>query len=155
MTDFVYLPKEECYVGRDGTILSKDKVLINPFNQTRKHLQIGITVGKVRTKYLVHRLVAKAYLGLDNDNDVVSHINKDFEDCHVDNLVILTRKEAINGGKRSPGRKPKLTVQQVLELKRANPKGLLRATYAERYGVSLCSIKKILSGATWTHVTLQ
>lgn len=152
MAEFRYLPDEHCFVGDDGTILSEDKVLLNQSLQTRKHLQVEVTVNGLRTKHLVHRLVAKAYLNL-TEESVVSHLDGNFENCHVSNLHVNSRKEVaqhmVVKGTHVINRTTKLTNEQVNELLTVKPTGCKRKHYAEIYGVSLSTVHKILSGRTW------
>lgn len=77
-------------VYRDGTVWS---------NKTNKPVGAKTNGGYLSVvhntkKYLNHRLVAHAFLGLDLSSDItVDHINRDKTDNSIDNLQLLTRAD--------------------------------------------------------------
>ena len=79
-------------VDTDGNVYSKGAVL-KPFDNNG-YKRIKLNIEGVRRAYLVHRLVAEAYLGA--SDLCVDHIDNDKTNNHVSNLQYLTRAENIN-----------------------------------------------------------
>lgn len=50
------------------------------------YLQVGLNIGKVHKKYLVHRLIAKAFIPHIDKYQIVNHKNGNKTDNRVDNL---------------------------------------------------------------------
>lgn len=71
----------------------KEKIL-NPIKGSGGYLSINITTPK-RKQYLVHRLVAEAFIGIPNGM-VVNHIDLDKSNNALSNLEVVTQKQNIN-----------------------------------------------------------
>jgi hypothetical protein len=78
---------ENYEVSTFGNIRKKDsqKLLHQCFSENK-----GCCVSINSKKYLVHRIVAKAFLE-GKENEVVTHINKDLKDNSVKNLKYISR----------------------------------------------------------------
>lgn len=119
-----------------------------------------LSLGDKKVRYLVHRLVALAFLGLPpTPSSVVNHKNCDKLDNRPENLEWTTylgnARHAVAhgrvGGKPSPGEsngRAKLTHQQALEIRAL--RGIVGAReLARRYGVSRSAIQFIHQGKHW------
>lgn len=93
--------------------------------------------GEEGKTWLVHRLLAKAFLGAeDGDGRVVDHIDGNKENNRIDNLELITPKEntarAIALGLR---RARKITEEDIAEIVRLRKQGMLRRDIAKKFHV--------------------
>ena len=79
-------------VDREGNVYSKGRIL-KPFNNNG-YKRIKLNIEGVRRAYLVHRLVAEAYLGA--SDLCVDHIDNNKANNNLSNLQYLTVAENIN-----------------------------------------------------------
>ncbi len=100
--------------GRVKSYQSREAKLLKPYPNQRGYLRVDIKSGSRRT-YLVHQLVALAFIPNDNpiEKDTVDHIDGDKTNNNVENLRWLSRADNIkayqdqrkeqgqNGGERS------------------------------------------------------
>lgn len=82
-------------ISNYGKIKDIKGSLINPFRLRQGYLQVGLTLNGKRIKYLVHRLVAKAFIENQESKDFVNHKNLIKDDNRSENLEWVTRKENI------------------------------------------------------------
>lgn len=103
--------------------------------------------------YLVHQLVALAFLGpRPSKNHVVVHRNHDFKDNRVRNLAWVTRSEAMQRSMRhTPRRGPAKLTPAIVRRIRASDRTV--KTIAARYGVTVQTIYGIRKRITWKDVT--
>lgn len=81
------------YIGDDGSIYSEKKELLTPHPDKVGYMGIvRRDKNGIPHKYLVHRLVAAAFIG-DVEGKQVHHINMVIDDNRVENLQICTVKE--------------------------------------------------------------
>jgi hypothetical protein len=107
----------------------------------------------------VHRLVAEAFIPNTENKSQVNHKDGNKTNNHYSNLEWVTPSENIshaykNGLKTKQhlyGR-AKLTIESVNEIRSLSNK-MNRKHFAEKYGVSVASIKLIEQNKTWNHVT--
>lgn len=107
---------------------------------------------------LVHRLVAEAFVGPAPDGYQVNHRNGDKLDNRPENLEYVTPSEntqhAYDTGlqKRGEGHyNAKLTEEAVLSM-RANRGRLTYKQMADRYGVTVSTVKTVISSRSWAHI---
>lgn len=109
-------------------------------------------------KFLVHRLVAIAFIPNPEGKPQVNHINGIKRDNKLSNLEWVTRSEnqkhSIEIGLRSArGEKnsqSKLTKEQVLEIYHSNERGFI---LCKNYNIKQSTICDIKSGRSWYHIT--
>lgn len=128
---------------------------------SRGYFQVAFKIrGKV-SLYLVHRLVAKAFIpGFDPAKDV-NHKDGNKLNNRVDNLEWCTRSEnirhAYNIGLRRPPKgslngNAKLSEDDVKSIRRMLRAGASQKTLCERYGVSSQSLSNIALRKSWRHI---
>ena len=104
---FKPLPKyEEYLISESGDIWStKSNKMFTKRKNSSGYFQVELTDGKQPKRFLVHRLVASAYLGLDifDTSKEVDHIDNDKTNNHYSNLQILTRKQHLKKTLESQG----------------------------------------------------
>lgn len=108
-------------------------------------------------KYLVHRLVASAFIDKNKDKIHVNHIDGNKSNNHASNLEWCTPSENISHGYDSglikKGEKAswsKLTESDVIKIR--NSTGLSQRELGEMYGVSQAAIYFILKEKCWRGV---
>lgn len=145
----------EYSVTRDGKVFSNGKQL-NPSKTQFGGQKVDVN-GKT---YLVHRLVAHAYLGLDlNDPKAfVQHGDDNQQNNSVKNLSIGTNssntadKVSKNRQFRPEGElnsQAKLTAKDVGTIKRAVKQGVTQAELSRRYKISEAQVSRIVNGLRW------
>jgi hypothetical protein len=81
-------------VSDTGKVRNKTTLKEYKIQKTKKgYLSIRITFNKIKTNYLIHRLVAKAFIPNPNNLETIDHINKNKEDNSVDNLRWMSRED--------------------------------------------------------------
>lgn len=111
--------------------------------------------------YLVHRVIASAFLGEIANGLEVNHIDGDKTNNRADNLEIVTRNENIrhamniglidNRGANNPSAKlSEADVHLIKQLYR--PKICGYKTLGKRFGVTPYAIRNIIKGYVWNHV---
>lgn len=145
-----YLEEYDISIDESGNIYYNNKI-VKPFIQSRGYLQVSLYPYGIRTKLLVHRLVAIAYLNCDSKN-VVSHKDGNKLNNHKDNLIVHSRKNAM---KESYSKNPWDTANNYIlneeDVNKIREVGYTKNTLetANEYGVSRSTIQKILSRSIW------
>jgi hypothetical protein len=109
--------------------------------------------------WFVHRLVTAAFLGPLPDDMETRHLNGDWLDNRLVNLIYGTSLEnsadAVQHGTSRYGiNNPfvKLTDADVTEIRRRRATGELQRTIAASFGVSQGNISVIVNGKRWRHL---
>lgn len=113
-----------------------------------------------REKWLVHRLVAFAFLGVPPEKYEVNHIDFDPTNNHVDNLEWVPHRDNILHSRDRLARKrgeshgrSKLTAEQAQAIKdRYAQGGISFAKLAKEFDVSPQQCHKIVRGMKWAHL---
>lgn len=145
-------------VSVDGHVYSKPRQrtkggLLKPTVALGGYLRVTLHQGDAKKMFLVHRLVADAFIGERPEGYEVAHVNGNPADNRAANLCYKTRTEneqdkAAHGtllrGENTPSRK--LTWDQVCEIRqKAEPQDCL----SKRFGVARSTIQRIQSGQYW------
>ena len=80
-------------ITKDGKVFSHNtKSYLIPFNN-RGYLRVGLSNKNKHKKFLVHRLVAEAFLPNNNNNKIVNHIDGNKQNNNISNLEWTTYSE--------------------------------------------------------------
>jgi len=144
-----------------GTALIKGRVLrLN--DRGRGYLWVGLCQDGSTKHFVVHRLVARSFIGPRPRNHQVNHKNLVKSDNRPGNLEYLTQKEnmahaSINGamccGEENPA--SKLTEEQVQQILRQRASGVPRAEVASSFGIVPNHVTAVTSGRVWAHVDCE
>lgn len=139
--------------------------LLKP-HKRRGYLEVTLNTKNGRKYLLIHTTVAKLFLGEPTEGcKCVIHVDKCIYNNHALNLkwvpyqVTMQRaykkkdinKLNIKRGSEHP--KAKLRESDVHTIKLLRDQGLPMSEIAEAYGVGCSTIKNIIYGKCWTHVT--
>lgn len=133
---------------------------LNPETDKDGYKRVNLLVGGARVHHLVHRLVAKAFIGdRSADGLIVAHNDGSRDNNHYSNLRWCTQKENI-GDKKIHGtwqecdRHPaaKTTMKQAIEAKRLLAKGATIAQAASMSGATYSTVAVISCGKGWRSV---
>lgn len=154
---------EDIYgITDDGKVWSKKRnIWVKPWLSKKRgkpgYLGVKLNKNKKRQSFLVHRLVAMAYLSPIEGHPHINHINAIKTDNRVENLEWCTPAMNTAHAKmmglliREKGQHPnaKVSESQVEEIR--SLKGELSAReVSKRYGLTLNPIYDIWAGKTWT-----
>lgn len=143
------------YITRiDGRVCFIPSRILKPFQgKTCNYLCVQLCKDNVTEKFMIHRLVAKAFLGLKDKSTLeVNHINGNRHDNTVDNLELVTHQQNINHSishflKNDYGEKStnsKLSNNQAEEIRQKWFDGVKQVDLANEYNVSKQTICKIV-----------
>ena len=132
---------------------------LKPGYNRRGYVKVSLTDCTKRTTYLVHRLVAAAFIGPANGLEV-NHINGIKADNRPENLEYCTRQENIDhairlgrfSGRTYKGTKvhcAKLTEDAVRDIRSSSD---TIVSLSNRFGVSKRAIRSVRNRETWAHV---
>lgn len=152
---------------RGGRFVSRAPTKLSGCTTRNNRVLVGARrIGEEYKRFLAYRLIALAFHGPCPDGMECSHLNGNSMDNRPENLAWETRQKNENR-KRDHGsayrgeghHRSRLTEIQVEEIRKQGrrfstgnrPTGFVR-DLADRYGVGITTIYKILDGQTWKHV---
>jgi hypothetical protein len=138
---------------RPGAVLA-------PFFRDNGYAQVHLYAEGRRRRFLVHRLVALAFLGRQpSPHHEVAHLNGNRANNHYSNLRWVRHREneahkqlhgtLLRGAQIGTAR---LDERRVREIKRALDGGESQSAVARRFGVSASTVHLIARGRSWRHV---
>jgi hypothetical protein len=157
-----------CFVPRrirDGKVQAptyqrRKGKLLSPFISGNGYPTIAVKTGATRKKWLVHRLIAEAFVLGQFEGATVDHIDGNKENNRADNLRWVTRAENtrhqwLNGlvdlrGDAHPS--SKLTREQAAAVKLLADNGFPAALIGEWFGVKRDTVYAIRVGERWKQV---
>ena len=141
------------YIHDDGAIFnSKTLRFIKPQSNGR-YLKVTLSINGKERQFLVHRLVAKAFIPNPQNKPEVNHINGNRYDNRVENLEWVTASEnqihAVKTNLKKHGTdlwNGKFAKEQVLEIIRRKHNGESCRKLGKEYGVDATTISAISRG---------
>lgn len=88
---------EISYVRKDGRMYHKPEIILKP-NYVSGYLRVGMYKNKTFKYYLIHRLVAQAFLPNPDNLPEVNHLDEDKSNNRVENLEWCDRSYNMNYG---------------------------------------------------------
>lgn len=159
---------------KDSAEISEIRVLRDAEIQKRKTLNTHINNERaINIGFLVHKMVAKLFLDLPQNDSQIFIIHKDFDKknntvsnleyadqqtlterslSHPKNIAYHFKKDFEDKALRV--KNAKLTVNQVLYIKKRLKRGISAKKLAQKYGISEMQIYRIKTGENWNHVQL-
>lgn len=143
-------------IGRKG---AAPRLLI-PQTNPCGYYHVGLTIDGEHSLYRIHQLVLWMFVGEAPEGHECAHLDGNPKNNLLSNLKWVTRKEnaqhRIKHGTWLRGERchsVKLTEQDVLEIRANYVKGEKKLTdWAKEYGVTLTTIKNVISRVTWKHI---
>lgn len=144
--------------GKSPGVLWPMRVAINP---TLRYASISLVDKNGRSShYLIHRLVAFAFIGSCPDGHECAHMDGDPENNRVENLKWATKRENQNHrvihGTDCRGEKcyaAKLKESDVHEIRRlAKAGGMTYAEIGRIFGITPSPVRSIITRKTWKHI---
>ena len=149
--------------GHPGINTIKEKILKS--QKQHGYRSVTFSVKNSPKLFLIHRLVAKAFLPNPENKTQINHKDFDRSNNHVDNLEWATRIENVEHayirGHYTIGEKNGMSVltdAQVIQIKKIlnkieyNPK--LKHKLADRFGVKERTIRDIVFGRHWKNIQI-
>ena len=154
---------EDYLISDQGRVYSYyTKKFLKPRKKNSGYFQIGLRKNGVRKFYIIHRLVALAFIYNLENKLTVNHIDGCKANNHVSNLEWNTQKENIQHSWSSGLVKPKIGVNnsqvklsenQVLEIRRLYETGeYTKTALGKIFGVHRTLISLIILRKNWTHI---
>jgi hypothetical protein len=140
-----------------GGFLKSKEIIKKPFKSKSGYLIIELSKNSSKDKFLIHRLVAEAFIPNTDNKPQVNHINGIKTDNRVENLEWNTRSENIKHAdskglrnlKGVNNANAKLSEKEVIEIRQSENS---IDALAVKYNVGTTCIKKILNKKTWRHI---
>lgn len=125
----------------------------------RGYYEISLRLNKKSTSFLVHRILAKAFIPNPNNYPCINHINSIRNDNSLINLEWCTHKHnsqhAITFGNLKKGSGVGTSIlkeAQVLEIRNKRKLGYKVKDIALSYGVCVGTIEHIIYNKSWLHI---
>jgi hypothetical protein len=147
----------------DGTVYSlnyRNKGIVVPLKHiltSLGYLKVTLFLNGTSKLYLVHRLVAKAFIPNPDNLEEVDHIDCNTLNNHVSNLqwvsrtqhVAKTRQDVLNGAKSN---RFKLTNDQIRDLRLDYAAGMPIKEMAIKYGIAAVNVSRIATGKRYPNI---
>jgi hypothetical protein len=145
----------EVSVGNGHTRTMRGRIL-RPGSSASGHLSLPLgrdENGKISRGSPVHRLVLLAFVGLCPEGQECRHLDGDPTNNRLSNLTYGTRSENIIDVLRQGGVWRKLSVEDVLEVRRRLVAGETGRSIAKEFGVAECTISAIKTRRNFAWLT--
>lgn len=139
----------------------KDNGIMKKYLDTQGYPKVSLTINYKLKSYLIHRIVAFAFVLKHKNDTEVNHINGIKHDNMASNLEWCTAKEnsihAVNTGLRislkgESHSKSKLDNQKVLEIRALSKSDFSITKLAKIYKVNSGTIHDVINYRTWKHI---
>lgn len=124
------------------------------------YLAVDLWANNKPKRFLVHRLVAAAFVGELPDNMEVNHDNGNKKDNRASNLEIVSRQENIDhavatgliNNKGTRNSSARITEDDVLAIRREYKRGVCGyLSTSRKLGLSQEIVRGVITGRTWSH----
>jgi|SRR5690606_9800838 len=148
-------------VSNFGEIRNLKGKIIKPEILKKGYLRVGLCLNSKNKKYLVHRLVALAFIPNPESKPEVNHKDGNKQNCKVNNLEWSTSKENINHARENGlnnnhgenHKDAKLTNEDVELIRELyKNKKYYQHELAKMYNVTQRVINCIVNYKTWKHI---
>jgi len=142
---------------RHGKIceVSMQGMLIQESTDSRGYKHVCLWRDNKQIGFLVHRLVAEAFLREIGEDEEINHLDCDKNNNVLDNLEITTRDRNISHAAHSGRLARKLTDATVREIRHAKLWGDNNKLLARRFNVTPQLIRVVVAAKVWKHVDLS
>ena len=144
-----------------GTVRSHNGKFMKSNKDSYGYLQLDLAKNKIKHKYLIHHLVAFAFISSHPKNEVINHKNGVKTDNRVVNLEWVSCGEnirhAVKNGLR-PGPAGEKQWNSVLKekdipiIRKMYGDGVDQPTIAKLFNVTRYAISAIICGRSWKHI---
>lgn len=152
--------------NRSGKIIER---YLHPWGNGYKEIELSRGTDKTRKQFMAHRLVLEAFIGPCPKGMETNHKNGIRHDNRLENLEWITHSMNVLHSVRVLGNKPpkipnkckpygenigtsKLTVAQVLEIRRLWASGYTQTELGKMFDISISNIHSIVHRKTWNQV---
>lgn len=152
------------FISNEGYVASMSNKAKGRLMTSRFTSRGYVTVSLIRETnvtypFLVHRLVAHAFLGECPEGYQVNHKNGIKIDNRIENLEYLTSRDNIRHAfennlvnvRRGEDANSKLLESEVLEIRRLYDLGVETKVLSQQFGISLWHVNHIVVGDVWKH----
>lgn len=155
--------RKTAVVFGQGTVrvLGDEWIRLNPIRTKKRYLQVTLRIegAERRSSFRVHRLILEAFVGPCPPGMVACHNNGDRTDNRLCNLRWDTQlanvADSVVHGTKVQGERQgvaKLTVEDVVEIRRLYDVGESMCRLARRFGMSESQIGNVVHRRQWAHV---
>jgi hypothetical protein len=151
---------DRTYVGKGGSLYPLKGIIMKQKSDRYGYMTIGLRDNKKRKDFLVHRLVANAFIENIDNKRSVNHIDGNKKNNNLSNLEWVTDKEnSIHAYKTGllklkygeDSKKSKLKTCDILAI-RENKNNISQEKLAKQYNVGQPQIWRIVNRINWSHV---
>lgn len=142
-------------IWSDGRVKSNKNgkgVFLKATTDTRGYLQVTLYNKHGRKSHMVHKLVADAFLKNPNNYKVVNHKDGNKKNNRLLNIERCDHSHNNRHIFKIGKRKRKLSVEEVIEIKRLLNRNYTHKEIADKFKVHRVTITNINSGKTWSYV---
>jgi hypothetical protein len=148
--------------GRAFSFKRKKERELRGSQNSSGYIQLRLMGRKGSALYLLHRLVAEAFIPNPENKQQVNHKDSNRTNNHIENLEWVTPEEnvqhALKSGRMKGNRgekngRAKLTEEQVEEIREQLGRGVRQVDIAERFGIGQAHVSRIARNVSWRKVS--
>ncbi len=138
--------------GKQGRIFKVDQKIRTPAKGPRGYLSISLCKDGINKSFILHRIVAIAFLPNPECLPQVNHKNGIKHDNRIENLEWNTASQNVKHTFEVLGRvthNRKLNKSKILEILKMKKSGLSAVHIAEKFNIHPAHVHKIVKGVVW------